>query len=64
MFYDSADAATVEDIRHFQHSFLAEEESMHGWEITLISPIRFASSSATEWSAPGAIRSTRGRTER
>lgn len=42
VFYDSADATTVEDLQHFAKSFAAPEESMHGWELILISPTRFA----------------------
>ena len=41
-FYDSNDAGTAEDIQHYMQSYQSEEESMHGWEITLISPRRFA----------------------
>ena len=42
VFYDAGDAATVEDIKHFTYTYLADESSMHGWEIALISPTRFA----------------------
>ena len=40
--YDAADAATVEDLQHFAKSYAAPEDSMHGWELILISPTRFA----------------------
>ncbi len=39
--YDAADANTVEDLRHFASSYMAPEESLHGWEMLLISPSRF-----------------------
>lgn len=42
VFYDAADAGTVEDLKHYTHSFSAPEESLHGWEMNLISPRRFA----------------------
>ena len=41
--YDSNDAATIEDLQHYAGSFAAEEETMHGWQINLISPTKFAS---------------------
>ena len=41
-FYDSADAAVIDDIRHYSASALAEPDSLHDWEIVLISPQRFA----------------------
>ena len=40
--YDASDAATIEDLRHYQMSFAAEEASFHGYEIHLISPRKFA----------------------
>lgn len=40
--YDSADALTVEDLRHYALTFGAPEESMHDWEIHLLSPRKFA----------------------
>ncbi len=40
--YDANDATTVEDLQHYALSFQAEESSMHGWELNLISPARFA----------------------
>lgn len=42
-FYDTTDARTIEDLEHYSRSFMAEDESMHGWHINLISPARFAS---------------------
>lgn len=39
--YDANDARVIEDIEHYSHSFVAEEASMHGWEINLISPRKF-----------------------
>ena len=41
--YDANDARTMEDLEHYQKSFLAEESSMHGMRINLLSPRRFAS---------------------
>jgi hypothetical protein len=40
--YDANDAATIEDLRHYQLSFAAAEASFHGVEINLISPRKFA----------------------
>ena len=42
-FYDTTDASTIEDLEHYSRSFMAEDDSMHGWHINLISPGRFAS---------------------
>ncbi|MEM7199126.1 MAG: hypothetical protein AAF628_02605 [Planctomycetota bacterium] len=42
VFYDSADASTVEDLKHYTLSALAEPDALHGWELLLISPERFA----------------------
>ena len=42
VFYDTADSATIDDLQHFAGTFAAPEDSMHGWELTLISPSRFA----------------------
>ena len=41
--YDAADSRTMDDLEHYQHSFLAEEASMHGVRMNLLSPHRFAS---------------------
>jgi hypothetical protein len=41
--YDAAEEATLSDVQHYARSYLGEEASMHGWEINLISPTRFAS---------------------
>ncbi len=41
--FDAADARVVEDCRHYAASFQAEEASMHGYEMNLLSPTRFAS---------------------
>ncbi len=40
--YDANDARTMEDLEHYQQSFLAEESSMHGMRINLLSPRKFA----------------------
>jgi len=40
--YDSNDARVIEDLQHYAGSFQAEEDSMHGWQINLISPMRYA----------------------
>ena len=40
--YDAKDARTMEDLEHYQKSFLATETSMHGMRINLLSPARFA----------------------
>ena len=40
--YDAKDARTMEDLEHYQKSFLATETSMHGTRINLLSPARFA----------------------
>jgi hypothetical protein len=40
--YDAADAATVEDLQHYTRSFLAPDDSLHGWELNVIAPSRFA----------------------
>ena len=39
--YDANDARTIEDLEHFQQSFLAEEGSLHGMRINLLSPTKF-----------------------
>ena len=31
----------VEDIRHYSSSFMAEDGTIHGWEMLMISPTRF-----------------------
>lgn len=41
--YDAADEQSVEDIQHYSQSFLAKDDALHGWELILISPTRFAS---------------------
>jgi TolB-like protein len=41
--YDANDLRTMEDLEHYQKSFLAEESSMHGVRINLLSPRKFAS---------------------
>ena len=41
-YYDTSDATTVLDVRHYTKSYLAERDSLHGWELILISPERFA----------------------
>lgn len=41
--YDAAEEATLGDVQHYARSYLGQEASMHGWEINLISPTRFAS---------------------
>ena len=41
--YDAAEEATLSDVQHYSRSYLGKEASMHGWEINLISPTRFAS---------------------
>jgi len=41
--YDASDEQSVEDIQHYAQSYLAEDDSLHGWEMILISPTRFAS---------------------
>ena len=40
--YDSNDARVIEDLEHYAASFQAEEASMHGWEINLLSPRLYA----------------------
>lgn len=40
--YDANDARILEDVEHYAHSFAAPESSMHGWEINLISPDKYA----------------------
>jgi len=40
--YDAAEEATLDDVRHYARSYLGPEASMHGYEINLISPTRFA----------------------
>lgn len=40
--YDASDAQSIEDMRHYAQSYLAKEDSLHGWELILISPARFA----------------------
>ena len=40
--YDANDARTLEDLEHYQKSFLAPETSMHGERINLLSPRKFA----------------------
>jgi hypothetical protein len=40
--YDANDARTMEDLEHYQQSFLAAESSMHGVRINLLSPQKFA----------------------
>ena len=42
-FYDAADARTTEDIRHYAQNVVHDDENLHGWEMHLISPNRFAS---------------------
>ncbi|MBK8979757.1 MAG: hypothetical protein IPM29_27995 [Planctomycetes bacterium] len=39
--FDSADARVQEDCRHYAETFQAEERSMHGWEMNLLSPQRY-----------------------
>jgi len=41
--YDASDEQSVEDIQHYSQSFLAKDDALHGWELILISPTRFAS---------------------
>src|SRR5690606_28619371 len=41
--YDASEQATVEDVQHYARSYLAQEASMHGHEINLLAPTRFAS---------------------
>lgn len=43
VFYDSNDAAVVEDLQQFATSFAAKDVTEHGWEMAMISPRRFAS---------------------
>ena len=54
--YDANDAATIEDLKHYQLSFAAAEASFHGVEINLISPRKFAAYVAhrlvATWRAP------------
>ena len=40
--YDASDAQSVDDIRHYAQSYLAKNDSLHGWEMILISPEQFA----------------------
>ena len=40
--YDANDARTIEDLEHYQKTFLATETSMHGARINLLSPRKFA----------------------
>lgn len=40
--YDAAETATLDDMQNYARSYLAAEASMHGWEINLVAPTRFA----------------------
>ncbi len=40
--YDANDARIVEDLQHYSESFAAQESSMHGWELNLLSPQKYA----------------------
>jgi hypothetical protein len=41
--YDANDSRAVEDLQHYAESFQADEDSLHGWQINLLSPTRYAS---------------------
>lgn len=40
--YDSSERATERDVRHYALSYLAKEDSDHGWRMNVIAPRRFA----------------------
>lgn len=40
--WDASETASIDDLQHYSRSYATKEESMHGWELTLISPTRFA----------------------
>jgi hypothetical protein len=40
--YDSNDALILEDLQHYAGSFAAAEASMHGWELNLLAPRKYA----------------------
>lgn len=40
--WDATETASIDDIQHYARSYATAEESMHGWELLLISPTRFA----------------------
>jgi len=40
--YDANDVRTMEDLEHYQETFLAAESSMHGMRMNLLSPRKFA----------------------
>lgn len=40
--FDANDARTREDLQHYAETFAAAEASLHGWELNLIAPSKFA----------------------
>lgn len=40
--FDCGDAMVLEDLQHYAKSFAAAEDSLHGWEIHMLSPRKFA----------------------
>ena len=40
--YDAGDASTMSDLEHYATTFQAEDDSLHGWEMNLIAPTKFA----------------------
>jgi hypothetical protein len=40
--WDASETASVEDIKHYAGSYSAPEDSLHGWELMLIAPTKFA----------------------
>lgn len=40
--YDANDARTVEDLRHYAATFATAEASLHGWELNMIAPTKYA----------------------
>ncbi|GAB4146105.1 MAG: hypothetical protein Fur0037_14130 [Planctomycetota bacterium] len=40
--YDAADRSTISDIAHYHETFEADDGSLHGRDMTLIAPTRFA----------------------
>jgi len=43
-YYDAGDGRTVEDLQHYAQRAMAEDsDHLHGWEILMISPTKFAS---------------------
>ena len=40
--YDSADRSTISDVRHYVTHTQRDDGNLHGWELTLMSPQKFA----------------------